>query len=164
MSNENAAAAMDKLVKELNKREFDRGYEKGMEDAWEMAKRIVLNPAALKDAYTVNELRGIFGKSNNIVDILLNNSPKEAKEKIENYIQKKNSEFHVGDEIKYKDGSFNKGVIIDIRPGDFGSILYRVLFENARTEPLYEDAIYSEFDKTGRHFDEVEILLNKLRG
>ena len=145
MSNENAAAAMNKLVEEMNKREFNRGYEKGMEDAWEMLRKIYYFENLSND-----ELKQIFGKDWSITNIFTNYSAKEAKEKIENYNKKM---FYIGDEL-VEIGTNNKYIFICNY-----DTLVRVI-DKSGTSWLTSQ---SKFKKTGRHFEEVKTLLKKLR-
>lgn len=144
------------LVEELQEREYNRGYEKGMEDCWEMVKKLYLSGYGL--AYS--DLTKIFVDWD-FETILTSNSAKEAKEKIDNYIKEK-SEFHVGDEVRRKDGSSIKGVIIRIKPGDYCPV-YCVIFENAYTGSYDENTVRFKFNKTGRHFDEVKELFKKMK-
>ena len=82
------------LVEELKEKEYDRGYEKGMEDAWEVAKAVVeCNNRWKLDIF---DLRNIFGEAANRYLIISDFSVHEVKEKIDNYIKKKNEEFMLG--------------------------------------------------------------------
>ena len=140
------------LVEELQDREYNRGYENGMEDAWETFKKIY-SPEGL----SFYEIKHIFGENWNIVNMLKTFSPKEVKEKIDNYIKKKNAEFHVGDEIIVNDSDV-KYVIVRSEGVVYNDSLYVV----------GDDGITSIFNKkeatkTGRHFDEVEELFKKMK-
>ena len=124
-------------------------YDEGMEDAWETVKKICLYP-------DINTLIDIFGRWQ--IDLILSEySAKEAKEKIDNYIKEK-SEFRVGDEVKHKLDGF-KGVVVEVINGNNNETFLRILFNGMYTGTYTNDKLI----KTGRHFDEVETLLDKLK-
>ena len=119
-------------------------YEKGMKDAW------------LYPDVSTGDI-DIFGKW--WIDLILSkHSAKEAKEKIDNYIKQRDEEFHVGDEVKHKLDGF-KGVVVEVINGNNNETFLRILFNGMYTGTYTNDKLI----KTGRHFDEVETLLDKLK-
>ena len=141
------------LVEELKEKEYDRGYEKGMEDAWEVAKAVVeCNNRWKLDIF---DLRNIFGEAANRYLIISDFSAKEAKEKIDNYIKNKNAEFHVGDEVTFCDKKF----IVTRIEEDSDNTLCAIGADGLIT---YFNK-FNQLTKTGRHFDEVEKLLKMLK-
>ena len=140
------------LVEELKEKEYDRGYEKGMEDAWETFKKIEL--VGCDGGLSKVKLFDIFGPLD-IPNILKRNSAKEAKEKIDNYIQKKNEEFHVGDEVTFCDERF----IVTRVEEDCNNTLYAIGTDGLLS--YFNKA--NKLTKTGRHFDEVEELFKKMK-
>lgn len=145
------------LVEELKEKEYNRGYEKGMEDAWETVKWICLY--LYPDIYT-SDLIDMFGSWR--IDLILSKySAKEAKEKIDNYIKKKNAEFHVGDEIVVN--STGEKMIILVIGNKFIKCLTtkHLVTYTCMHESLEE--MTNDYTKTGRHFDEVEKLLKMLK-
>ena len=146
------------LVEEMKDREYNRGYEKGMEDMWEIMKKIELTEG--EGGLSTIEIVDIFG-SLDIPNILKRNSAKEAKEKIDNYIKKKNAEFHVGDEIVVN--STGEKMIILVIGNKFIKCLTtkHLVTYTCMHESLEEMA--NDYTKTGRHFDEVEKLLKMLK-
>ena len=97
MKDEDIAKKAKGLDKETKDREYNRGYEKGLKDCWEMMKKIHMDP--IDGGMYGSDLIDIFGYYR-LDSILKKFSAKEAKEKIDNYIQKKNAELHVGDEVE----------------------------------------------------------------
>lgn len=82
-------------------------------------------------------------------------SYQEAKTKYKAWMKQKN-EIHVGDELK-DDGNI-RAVVLDILDADYES--YEVFTENGIVDEWQKGIVV----KTGRHFDEVEGLLKKIRG
>ena len=82
----------------------------------------------------------------------------KAKERYETW-KKQKDEIHVGDEIKFDIGNNNdmKAVALD-QTGLNGE--WSVLTENGCVEEHDEEELY----KTGKHFDDVAELLEKMRG
>lgn len=66
-------------------------------------------------------------------------------------------EYRVGDEVCFNDGESFKGVVLDESVVN-GS--WRVLTENGCVSVFDEKKLH----RTGRHFDEVETMLKKMRG
>lgn len=79
---------------------------------------------------------------------------KEAKAKYEAW-KKEKEEIHVGDELK--DDENIRAVVLDIIDEDYMS--YEVFTENGITDEWHK----KHCKKTGRHFDEVEELLMKMK-
>lgn len=81
-------------------------------------------------------------------------SYQEAKTKYEAWVKRKN-EIKVGDELK-DDGNI-RAIVLDILDADYES--YEVFTENGIVDEWQKGIVV----KTGRHFDEVEELLKKIR-
>ena len=122
----------------------DTAYQRGLDDAWEAARKIVCD-----ESFDWNTLLHIFD-SRNFEYIFGNFSASEAVAKLKAYEEKQNDKIEVGDEVKwnsdvivvtrlYKDGEHDwcDGISKDGRA-------FQVLAENVR--------------KTGRHFDIASIL------
>lgn len=88
-------------------------------------------------------------------DVTMGDSYQEAKSKYEAWLKKKD-EIRVGDEVK--DHEDIKAVVLDICMDGEAYVVYT---ENRICEDWLKD---EGFVKTGRHFDEVEELLKKMRG
>lgn len=85
-------------------------------------------------------------------EVTANLSCQEAKSKFEAWLKQKD-EIRVGDEVTSK---FGDGVVIDIVADESVHILGKDGHWNEYAE--------GEYQKTGRHFDEVAELLEKMRG
>ena len=126
---------------------YEDGYQCGLNDAWECARKI-----SHMDSKTRDE---IFDRviTSNIVD---ENTASEAIEKIRQYEQEKEELFLVGDEVE-GDEDGQRGVVIDSR------------FENSQVAVLTGNSkVYSWWSKcaihkTGRHFPEIAAVLQKMK-
>ena len=85
-------------------------------------------------------------------EVTMNLSYNEAKSKFEAWLEQ--NEIHIGDEVVDKDGY--KGIVTYIE-----CELCDVLWDDGS---VTEDNNKKQFFKTGRHFDEVEELLGKIKG
>ena len=84
----------------------DKTYEQGLTDAWELAKKIRVQP--IDGGIPLNELEEIFGTT--FMDtIFKNNTYEEALAKIETY--EKEKEIKVGDVVEDEEGT--KALVID---------------------------------------------------
>lgn len=130
--------------------EVAKAYEKGLNEAWELAKRIT-SP----HGYSVEDLSTIFG--NNVVSQLLNESPNFLLMKEREY-QTYISPLDVGD-IVIKRCTSSKGIIlkIDNKYGEYKDIKYTVVFSNGYLEQLCR----SEILPTGNSVD-IEAIFKDL--
>ena len=74
-----------------------KAYNKGLEDAWELAKKIVLNPN--NGGMSLDELQIVFGKSSSH-NVLRSFTSQEALAKLEAY-EKEQAEIKVGDVVEH---------------------------------------------------------------
>ena len=133
-------------------------YKRGLDDAWEMAKRIVLTKTDANCPYfTVVELEKIFGcsSSHSVFDTY---SASDAIEKVKAYEehQKVDDEIKVGDEVMLKSNDSNcLGVVV--RVDDTNAILM--------TRDGYTTMYLLEIlKKTDCHFPQVAELLKAMNG
>ena len=125
----------------------DELYNKGLNDAWELAKKIVEDSD--KGGYTVEELAKIFG-TGLPHRVFATFTSQEAFAKAKEYEER--NEIRVGDEIK-------------LESGRLGIVTYA---DETSASALLKDgrsvAFCVEFcSKTGKHYD-IESILNGLRG
>ena len=127
----------------------ENDYERGCEDAWELARKIVGDT----NAYTLGQLSDIFDNLL-IEDIFDGHTYQEALAKVEAYEQKKKEEAEkpvVGDVVecvyKYDASRRFKGIVRDIEDDH----IYIITKEYTHVTVLLK----SEFDikKTGKHVD-----------
>lgn len=138
----------------------DNDYERGCEDAWELARKIVDFVSC--GGYSDQELDDIFGAGMGYREILRKYSYKEALAKVEAYEQEKKEEAEkpvVGDVVecayKYDASRRFKGIVRDIDD----SHIYIITKEHTHVTVLLK----SEFDikKTGKHID-IQGMLDEI--
>lgn len=125
-------------------------YEEGLNDAWEMARKIRLYPS--DGGISIEDLGKIFGNQTHY-DILRDYSAQEAIEKIKAWEDK--NEIKVGDEVVYSDGI--KGIVVGIS-NNAGQIS---VLNNEYDVPQL--LIKNNATKTGRHFDQIEEVLKQMQ-
>ena len=131
------------LAYKLYSPKIDEAYQRGLNDAWEAAKKI-----SIMDSPTRDEIFGLVITSN-IID---ENSAPEAIEKIRKYEQEQD-EIKVGNEMNGKGG---RGIITKIsNDGDH----FNIMWENGSTGYY----MIEDFKKTGRHFPEIAEVLRKMQ-
>ena len=129
---------------------YEDGYKRGLNDAWEAARKICLNDC--DGGLTVMEIAKIFDVSY-YRDALKNYSASVAMEKIRQYEQEKEEEIQVGDEIEAVSG---KAVVVYVDDVDEHKVRY-----------VYSNGVYAfnyidKVTKTGRHFPEIAEVLQKM--
>lgn len=132
-----------------------KAIEDAQEKAWELASAIVC-PSDCNVGSIQKHCKEIFGVDTwEIRGIFTHNTYQEAKSKYEAWLKQKDK-IHVGDELK-DDGNI-RAVVLDILDADYES--YEVFTENGIVDEWQKGIVV----KTGRHFDEVVELLEKMRG
>lgn len=128
--------------------EVKKAYDKGLQDAWELAKKI--------NDMSISKMQEIFDISEDVIEVqweLFNSlTPQQALAKIEAYEESK--AIKVGDVVVCKLDDI-QGVVIDII-SDEECYTYN---ENG----CVEEHKYNYLKKTGRHID-IEHLLEQIRG
>ena len=115
-------------------------YQKGLDDAWDAAKKL-----AMMDTETSEEATGYFG----LFRILENLTPGEAISKLSAYEEEKNK-IHVGDEVRrISDGV--KYVVVDPK-NEFGRAC------GFSMNGIWYGEHHDALRKTGRRFDMESIL------
>ncbi len=125
-------------------------YQKGLDDAWECARKINCIPS--DGGMSGIELDDIFNMDNNCT-IMKIFSASEAIEKIKAH-EEGQDKIRVGDEVVYHDGI--KAIVLDEVVND----AWIVFTENECAEEWHVES----FKKTGRHFDQIVEVLKKMRG
>ena len=124
------------------------GIIKGQEQAWNCAKELWGN-------FNTGDLYKMFG-THNLGTVFENETPQNAVSTVEKYKKNCNKKelknFKVGDEVINVNG--NKGYVTKIDLTDLC-----VLYPDGR----FERSLRSVNSKTGRHCDEIESVLEKLR-
>lgn len=127
----------------------DEAYRKGLSDAWECARKINCIPS--DGGMSGIELDDIFNMDSNCT-IMKDFSASEALEKIKAYEDE--HKIRVGDEVK----------------AWYGNAIVTCVNEKAKTANFFYKTGESGCDylknieRTGRHFDEIEAMMEKMRG
>lgn len=140
-----------KNIAEYSQSRFQDGYERGLNDAWEVARRIENTPA--NGGLTYEQTSEMFGKYLSACGIFNQFGVHEVLEKLKAWDDKQNV-ITVGDEVE--DGAGIKSVVIAVNEKQ--ASLLNLDYTHVQLMPL------DDLHKTGRHFDEVTDLLEKLKG
>lgn len=130
------------------------------EEAWNIAKKIILNPGI--DGYTTPELGEIFGTPS-IIEIFRDNTiPQQAKAKIEAWEAKK--EIKVGDEITAKDDDGNVLKLFVQKITRDNRIKYwGIINHDDGTADVGFISHGNDVKKTGRHVD-IQSVIEQIGG
>lgn len=127
------------------------GYEQGLNDAWELVKKIVLK--AEKGGLNYNDFKNIFGVGD-YVSVLEEFTPQEALEKMKAYEE---AQIKVGDIVfcfadcdeNWRENKEHYGVLLEIV-----NDIYTVLMKNGDVSEFSKNSL----EKTGKHIDIQSIL------
>ena len=124
----------------------NRDYQKGLDDAWEIARKII--------EYNESECKQVFGT---VLwsHIICGLSASEAKAKIEAWEQKQKEadEIKVGDEVVWDDAKYIVTAVLEA----YGE----VSLVNSSGESVY--ALTEQCNKTGRHFNGIAEVLKQMQ-
>lgn len=137
--------------------DYADGYEKGSEDAWELARKIVMHTE--DGGFTVDKLGGCFGMVC-YFDILRDHTYEQAQAKVKEYEEKKN-ELIPGDvvRVKNRDGvQIDKAVVV-YDSADVCRVISRV---TAAIDIIRYTKTNYIISKTGEHID-IQPLLDVLK-
>lgn len=135
-------------LNEETKRSVDEAYQRGLDDAWEAARKIVLNPD--EGGISTRNLSAIFGLGT-MQYAFTKNSASEAIAKLKAYEEKQaEDEIKAGDEVKLRAHKENYLVTSYKQDGDMCNLMdVRGGFFRVKKCDIH---------KTGRHFDIEKIL------
>ena len=138
-----------------------KAYQEGLNDAWGCVKKIVYPTE--DGGLSTHDLKEIFGDAvrGRSSYIVRNFSPSEAIRKIEDYEERqkqKADEIRVGDEV-YVISENNKSVVTHIFNNSHGPVAM-LLSGDAK----WIDVELQYLNKTGKHYDAIDDVLNELRG
>lgn len=124
-------------------------YNQGLNDAWELARKIVLDVS--KGGIPERNMRSMFGEKWTVSDILKNYTPQEALAKLEAY----EKEIEVGDVVRLK-GSDKEYVVTTIDEDRCSEIYCGVSKDGAWFAQC-------NVEKTGKHID-IKSVLQQIGG
>lgn len=148
---EDAKSELGKNIINLTHEERDIAYQQGLEDAWEAARKLAVS--SREGGLAAEIVTEIFDGLSYYM-VLKDVSASEAIAKIKEYEQQKQDAIKVGDEVVI-DGSI--GIVTRAFPGAVTCYVMR------------KDGSSGEEDRndcktTGRHFDQISEVLEKMRG
>lgn len=121
------------------------------EEAWELAKKILLYPA--HGGFNATELEEIFGRTEHLWEL----TPQEAKTKIEAWEQEK--KIKVGDEVAPKsDPNNNECKFVVTKKGDEDGIISGFSVFGG---DVFSERDIERYQKTGRHID-IDVVLKQI--
>jgi hypothetical protein len=120
----------------------DESYNKGLNDAWELAGKILIDSD--DGGYTIKELEKIFGTVFPGA-VFADLTPQEALAKVKEYEER--NEIKKGDVVKLKCGSA-KGIVTRVTETNICC-----LFKDGSCDSL---SAKEDFEKTGEHFDSID--------
>lgn len=128
--------------------EVKEAYQKGLEDAWECARKIINLP-------NMEDRENIFGRAFSN-DVIKDYPVGECIEKIKAYEeeQKKQEEIKVGDEVRNINGGWT--AVVSKIDGECMTLMDT----NGALGDGYD---VNRFTKTGRHFPEIATVLEKMK-
>lgn len=130
-----------------------RCYQRGLEDAWECARKIacIRTDAEWKEFFEFLDVK-LFHPE----DIFTRYTASEAMQKIKNYEERKTDEIKVGDEVKYiYEEPYTLGVVTYI-----DGIYVSVMWEDGSLSGAYKKSC---FEKTGRYFPQIVEVVEQMR-
>lgn len=141
------------------KEESEKTYEDGLNEAWELAKKIEAPTA--EGGLSGQELALIFKDGAQLYKVFKNYSARQAVTRIKEYEeeQKKAAEIKIGDEVH---------TIYDDTPMVVVNIFNEDVTGEKRVVSVSISGIVStryveELEKTGRHFPQIEEVLQKMQ-
>lgn len=143
------------LIRQAVKEAIDEAYQRGLSDAWEAARKIAVS--AERGGFSFAELSNIFGTRKTDV-IFAENTAAKAIEKIRAYEERKKAEkekVKVGDEVIIAGVT---GIVTKVPEGDEKRVCYM-----DASGTVYCNNAYAHIHKTGRHFPQVEELLQQMK-
>ena len=128
----------------------DELYNKGLNDAWGLAKKIAV-PEHL-GGYTADEIRNIFGK-NTFISVMRAFTSQEAIAKVKEYEER--NEIKVGDVVKLKSVyAEGEGIVTKITETNICLLYKNGNCNNNKCSS--NSSIDRYFEKTGKHFDSID--------
>jgi hypothetical protein len=127
------------------KQRVEGAYQRGLEDAWEAARKI-----ALMDTETSENVTGYFG----LFRIMENLTPMQAIEKLKAYEDKHSDRIEVGDEVRTRDGAPSHTFLVT-KVTD--SHVYGISNDGS-----WNYWTKDEVTKTGKHYD-IQSILEAMR-
>ena len=135
---------------------YEDGYKRGLSDAWEACRKICCYE--IDGGYHVAHMLDLFDRDD-LPKILSGYTATEAIEKLKTYEQEQ-EEIKVGDEVeRILDGEVDsKAVFLEEDEGYYHCLFWTGCCFTTLGYPK------KQFRKTGRHFTEIDAVIEKMRG
>lgn len=140
--------------KEIKGLENNYAYKKGLEEAWEITRKLALNPR--DGGYNVGEVDSIFGSR--WYDVLLEMSIHEVKEKIAAY-EAEQAKPKLGDIVKFVHKSNGITTYTGIYSGSDDDFHW-LLIPDHKTPSKFPSCVWT-IEKTGKYFD-IQSMLDEI--
>ena len=124
---------------------YKLGYESGLNNAWDAARKI--------ESLSAREFDKAFTGYDDCFKVFENYTPQEAIEKIKQYEQEQ--QIQVGDEVVFYNGE--KCVVTVVEDGQTAEVMDKDGFSM-----MMDDGLRNSMKKTGRHFPEIAEVLKKM--
>ena len=149
--------AFDKGFEQGLKDNSEEAYRRGLEDAWEAARKIVTSK---QSAFTGIEMEYIFGTLN--YSEIFELTASEAIEKIKAYEEQKKAEeeIKIGDEVIFNRDAPFKVIVTCVKHSGGKPLDYTVMANNGL---MWDYVKPNEITKTGRHFPQIAEVLKQLQ-
>lgn len=144
-------------IPEIAKRDISDAYNKGLNDAWKLVKRIESTPE--DGGLTNKQIAEVFGQYWSSFELYNSFSAEEVLDLYKRWEdkQKQDAEIKVGDEV-YSDAFDDKGIVTHITADKVSCVC---IICNGST--MMRVGLHG-LHKTGRHFDAIAEVLAELRG
>lgn len=137
---------------------MSKTYEDGLNEAWELARKLVYGESEYERAYSIEDINAIFGRCG-YLKILKDYTASEVIAKVKEYEEKQkqaDDEIKVGDEIeRIKGNNGRKYIVTKIIESDY----INIIFDDGGVG--YVNPI--NYRKTGRHFPQIEEVLKQIK-
>ena len=138
--------------------EISKDYDEGLNDAWELARKLIYGSGDYEGAYSIKGMNSIFGKRG-YLSIMKSFTAKEALTKIKEYEekQKKAEIIHVGDEI-YSELTDTKAVVQHIDAWN----RYECFTDRGSQFIIDKHTFNDYWVKTGKNYPQIEEILKQM--
>lgn len=147
----------EKKTDALTDKAYYDGYNSGAFEAWSCAREISLLDSNFASVEEVKNILKVFG-TDNIYNILHDYTPQDAIKRLKDYEKKQNDEIKVGDEVYNLDPE-NVRVVTAIYDDNKG---YKQAVQICKNGKYVVDKV-DTLKKTGKHYDEIESILDQTR-
>lgn len=145
----------DAACKDIDiKSKTNAAYRKGLEDAWEAARKIGSNSMCSLEEMGFDFSQCAVDDYNPSWFVVKNYSASEAIEKIRQYEQEKEEQIQVGDEVTPRETEYDDMIVTRLWKDDYDSDCIDAIGFDGRICSF----LVSRVSKTGKHYEIAEVL------